>query len=460
MRAGLVDAIVRGSAVPWASVAVLWTVILVVLLHERRGPPRAGRVLLLLGAGTATAIVGWIAASALSIPRLRWRADETSALITQGALFFGGSSWRSLNGPAVEVIADGAPDVAIPAVGRAGEWVLVGLLSGRPVEGLPPAPDKPAPEGAARICMVDGRTCRAWPEAWPAPSAASRNDLVWAKEPTGALAFDVETGRYLRGISSGEGEDALELLGDPASGAGRGAALESQVFVLRRVAGGRLSAVRVVSRKESGGSPPFVVHRIDASLRAGPVAMAALLPVLALGLAGLPLGALAYLLAPAWLAARLRQRGAVRRDLAAPLTLDPLLPGGPLAVPERGWARLAAVREDADLGDALLPAGTVVAVGSRAGEERPMTSGCWFELPPASHGDPGGHEAPLAGSAVRHEERGALRRVGVLVPADPAGFRAAARGWLSLGLHPVAVVLVGLAAAAPAVVGLAVLLSA
>ena len=62
---------------------------------------------------------------------------------------------------------------------------------------------------------------------------------------------------------------------------------------------------------------------------------------------------------------------------------------------------------------------------------------------------------PAAVLVLRHD--GVTR---VLVPADPDPFGEVARGWMSLALHPLAVALAGLAAAAPAVVGVVTLMAA
>jgi hypothetical protein len=209
----------------------------------------------------------------------------------------------------VAVEIGGEPDVAVPVVDDQGRWVLAGLLSGRVVEGLDPAGEVPAEASAARLCPSQGGACRAWPEGWPEPTAASARDLVWSKEALGALAFDVESGRYLRGAAEGKGWPALELVGDVSAGAGRGDAAAVQVFALRRVAGGRFSGVRVVARQRGEGPLSFALERAEVSVVAGPAALAVVTPVLVLGVAGLLLGVVAFLVAPGWLGSGCGWRG-------------------------------------------------------------------------------------------------------------------------------------------------------
>lgn len=470
MPLALVDAILRGSLLLWASFALLWALLAVGLLVERRGRPTPARVLLVLAAAMLTALVGLVIAPALAIPRVRWRAADGGLLLTpaDAAAPHGEAAWRSLHGPAVAVTTDEGPDATVPVIDAEGRWVLFAILSGRPVPGLAPAPEALPPEGAPRLCAHGGGPCRAWPESWPAPAPpAPRGDLLWSsKEPLGALAFDVETQRYLRTAALGSEGPALDLAGDLSAsasvgaGAGRGAGAEVQVFVLRRVMAGRLSAARVVASHGEAGAPRFRLERAEVSLSAGQTALAAVIPALGLGVAGLPIGVVTYLFAPAWLAARLRRCNAVLRELSAPLTLDPLLDREPAPRPDRRRVLLAAVREDADLGDALLPRGEVVQVAASAAGDASITAQRWYELPSSDPGEPLAEGVLVAGAAVRHEERGARRKVGVLVPADPEPLREVARGWMSLALHPLAVALAGVAAAAPAVVGVVTLVAA
>src|SRR5262249_31407580 len=144
--------------------------------------------------------------------------------------------------------------------------------------------------------------------------------------------------------------------------------------------------------------------------------------------------------------------------LPAPLLLDPLPPDD-AARGARGRVRLAVVRDDADLGDALLPRGAAVQVAVGADDASPIASHTWHELPAPAPRDLPAADLPLAGGAVPHEDRGARRKVGLLVPADAAPFAATARGWLSQVAQPIAIALTGAAAASPAVVALANLLT-
>src|SRR6185295_6077026 len=161
---------------------------------------------LLFALATATSLAGLPLASAIAVPRVRWASTEAPELVATA-----GDGWRRLRGPAVLVAG---PDLAVPSVDAEGRWVLVGLLSGKPVPGLPAAEPAPMKPGAAPLCLPSGESCRPWPVAWPDPARPpSLGELGWARagsaEPApgeggrrvlqafhvaDALAYDVESG--------------------------------------------------------------------------------------------------------------------------------------------------------------------------------------------------------------------------------------------------------------------------
>jgi hypothetical protein len=255
MREGLLGALIQGDKMIWAVMAVLWlcTAALVVFRRSSFGP---------------------------------------------GAP----ATW-------LQVMDHGAPDVAIPTLDAEDRWVLSGLLSGRPLEGVTPAPAAPLETGVPRICRADGESCRPWPTRWPDPSRpVGIGELIWSKTPSvTALAYDSETGHYLRdvvGMSDAEnpGADgsrgallanALELAGRIANDPPREGT--SVLFILRGVAHDRLRAVRVVSVATAGGGHSFHLQRADVSLTAGPrMARWFALPALLITSLALPVGLLVY----------------------------------------------------------------------------------------------------------------------------------------------------------------------
>jgi hypothetical protein len=452
------QSLIRGDRFAWALVAALWLATAVAVFAQRRDAhPSLRRVMGLLFAALATSVAGLVVASAVAVPRLRWRSDESADLVVPE-----GETWRRLRGPSVQVATPEGPDVAVPTIDADERWRLYGLLSGRPLEGLEAAPDVAPKAGAPRLCHTATEMCRAWPPGWPDPTqAGSYGELVWEK--TGALdaaAYDVETKVFLTGgtlephgpklspgdLAKGSG---LELIGRISNDPAREHV--SSLFIVRRIEGGRLRATRVVSKPSIGKPFVFVLQRAEVDLVAGPfVHRIAARPVLLASALALPFALIAYLFAPAWLAAILRRRAAVKRELSAPLVLAPIAqssaPTGPMA--------LAAVTEDADLGDALLARGEVVAIGFDVHRGEPVVSRAWFELPGATPWD--AEEAPGSPS---YEERVGRRKVGVLIPADREPFRRAAEAWLSRALNEVAAFVVGLAALAPGLVALTSLLA-
>jgi hypothetical protein len=326
-----VSALIQGDRLAWGAVGLLWGLTaLVVLLHRpgRLGGAVADRrtawTWLLLAAATGTSLAGLPLSAAIAMPRVRWVTVDAPDLVATN-----GETWRKLRGPAVPVAG---PDVAVPTVDAAGRWVLYGLLSGKAAPGLPAAEPAPLQPGATRLCRVEGDACRPWPVAWPDPARPLvSGELSWARAgDQDALAYDVETGLYLRQIeprapaeASHDGpasgprprppsEPCLELVGrvapdEPHEGS-------SVLFVVREVIGGRLKAMRIAATPSpSGSGHVFHVQRAEASLTAGPRVHAFVRPVLALTSLSLPLGVIALLLAP-WL---YRRRGETRREAAA-----------------------------------------------------------------------------------------------------------------------------------------------
>ncbi len=306
VRDRLIDGLIQGDRLAWAVIGVVWALTAVVVLLHRPGPGGArgsGWTWLLLAAATGTSLVGLPLSAAISVPRVRWATVDAPDLVAAS-----GESWRRLRGPAVLV---SGPDIAVPTVDATDHWVLFGLLSGKAVPGLPAAEPAPMPPGAARLCLPAGEACRPWPVAWPDPARpVALGELTWSRgegdgasvRVAGALAYDVETGLYLRHVDPAPGTAAdapqLELVGRVAGDAPRES--ESVLFVVREVKGTRLKAVRVVATPaHDGGGHAFHLQRAEVSLAAGPRVFAwGVRPLLALISLALPLGVMALLLAP------------------------------------------------------------------------------------------------------------------------------------------------------------------
>ncbi len=302
VRDRLIDGLIQGDRLAWAAIAVLWVITaLVVLLHRpgMGGAKQAAWTWLLFAAATGTSLAGLPLSAALAVPRIRWAAVDAPDLVASG-----GDTWRRLRGPAVLVAG---PDIAVPTLDAADHWVLFGLLSGKPIQGLPAAEPAPMLPGAPRLCRTEGEACRPWPVAWPDPARPiALSELAWSRPSPGgiagpaadrvegALAYDVETGLYLRRIEPAPGSPPdgpqLELVGRITADAQREG--PSVLFVVRKVEGGRLKAMRIASlpdvprpvtagsapvpaagARTIGGTPPgplFRVHRAEVSLTAGP----------------------------------------------------------------------------------------------------------------------------------------------------------------------------------------------
>ncbi len=312
MRDRLIVELIQGNRIAWAALGALWVLSTLAVLAHRPGAGGARAAAwtwILLAVATLTSLVGVPLAAAIAVPRIRWVTVETPELVAPA-----GDTWRRLRGPTVLVAG---PDVALPTIDPEGRWVLFGVLSGKPVEGLPAAEPAPLVPGAPRLCPTEGEGCRPWPVAWPDPSRALPvGELSWARAgdaPEGVLlatsvAYDIETSHYLVGID-GEAATAamsetsmLELVG--RLGAEEPREQAAVLFVIRRIANGRLRAARVVTLPSPSGSPPgghsFRLQRAEVALTTGRRAFAWIArPALVATSLSLPLGLLALLLAPA-----------------------------------------------------------------------------------------------------------------------------------------------------------------
>ncbi len=401
--------------------------------------------LALLAMTTVVSIAALPLSMAVAVPRIRWKTVEGGELLASS-----GDSWRKLRGPAVPVVVGGIADVGVPTIDKEGKWVLFGILSGRAIEGLPPAEEGKIAADATRICEADGGRCRGWPASWPRPKPIpASQELTWSgRFRPDALAHEVESGLFLlpEEEASSEGGWDLEVLGHVDGDSPREPL--SVVLTVRRVSGERLSGARIVA-VVNGAQYAFHLQRVDVSLSRGPLALRYVArPVILLTSLALPVGLLLHLLAPVWFLRRLKRQGARRRELGAVLDLVP--------IEEVGASGMVLCRasNDADLGDALLMHGTVVSIASPGRGKEPIVSQTWFELPTTSLED-----VLETASAVRHDERGSSRKVGALVPGDPENFRRAAAIWMGPWVSAMGMLAVGIAAVAPAVVALVTLWS-
>jgi hypothetical protein len=356
MREELVEGLLRGSLRSWAIVAALWLLTTALVVFRRAAsrprasappdslssPPPLGPhplwLLALLGATTATSIAGLPLASAIAIPRVRFRTVASPEFVVPS-----GETWRRLRGPAVQVQgSEGLPDIAVPIIDSADRWVLFGLLSGAPIQGFAPAPPAPLGAGVPRICENDADACRPWPAGWPDPSRPLLlGESTWSPDSAaGALAYDVEAGTYLRQVlSPSEGAPAkaanidprpmspatapplppamIEVVGRFTTNPPREGT--TALFIVRSFAGGRFRAMRVVSgpfnvgRGAASAGPSDVTHSFYVQRAAADLATGRRVlqyfarPTLGITSFALPAGLLAYVLAPLWIAARRRR---------------------------------------------------------------------------------------------------------------------------------------------------------
>jgi hypothetical protein len=338
MGASVIDAILRGQPGAWIGLFVVVLVAALVALLQRPGTTSVGRVLLMAAITSVLSAGGILVAMALSVPRIVWReAPLPPFAVASGAM------WRSLRAPAATVLDKGRPEIAIPGLDAAGKVRLYGLFSGAALDGYAEAPEGPPVSGSPRICRVDREECRPWPKAWPEPVAAPPiSDFIWARELfSGAMAFDVESGRFLHHV------DGLRMAGEPMKSTAAPAPVgarsvagtwgleqvgkftnepardgETALFVVRRIAGGRLDAVRLVAGP-SGESFAYGLERATVSLEAGPAVLTWFArPLLLVLVLWFPVVTIAFQAAPAWWASRRRKLMAEGKELP-PMPSDP-----------------------------------------------------------------------------------------------------------------------------------------
>jgi hypothetical protein len=299
MPLGLTEAIALGNREIWAMVGALWLLSTMMVLAPR-GAARPSRFVALLALASATALMAFFLASALSIPRLTWRTVDEPLLLAQGS-----DTFRKLRGPAVHVKVDGVPDFAVPTIDDRGRWVLYALLAARPLTSVSPA-DPSAPEpGGPRLCTTSTEPCRAWPLSWPSPGRApALSELEWsAHAGRDTLVYDPETRNFLHdaGHLVSPGDARMDLAGSlSAEAAGDG---PSAVFSLRRLTKSGLQAMRIIHVTTTAG-PRYFVQRATVSVLLGPRVRWIARPVLGLIAFALPIGLLVSRVLPAWLAKR------------------------------------------------------------------------------------------------------------------------------------------------------------
>lgn len=450
MRDGLVAGLIQGELLPWLIMLGLWLATAALIVSRRAGARRGPvGVITLLVAVSFTSLAGLSLSQAVAVPRLRWRDVPWPAVVAPE-----GETWRKLRGPVTLATTPSGPDIALASL-DGDDWALFGLLSGARIEGLPPALPGPINPGSARLCREGHDECRPWPIAWPPPTRPTEADeFVWSRGSLGKgdppLAYDVETGQSLHRIEPARGAQGtadlagpfVELIGRVTTDPPRTG--PTSIFIVRTIAGGRLRAARVVSVPVAGRFT-FHLQRADHVLTTAPaIHRAVAKPLLLASFAAAPIGVFAYLLAPRLFLAWLRRRRATRRELPVPLVVAPLA-----GASQGGGRRLAMVREDGDLGDAMLAQGTLITVLDGERSLAPIRAHVWFELPAAEGAQ---------GEATRLDERGSSRVIGALVPADGPLFRRAAAAWISGPLWAIGALGAGLSMAAPAVVAIASLI--
>lgn len=327
MGASLVDAFLRGQRGAWIGLFAVVLVAAAVALGSRGARTSPGRVLLLSALVSALSAGGILLAMAFALPRIVWRRAPSPAFAAPS-----GEMWRTLRAPAASFLSQGRPEIGLAGIDDAGKVRLFGLFSGAPIEGLADAPaDLPVP-GNARICRVDREECRAWPAEWPEPSSVpSGSDFVWTRDFSAkAMAYDVESGLFLHhveglraagpavamvgsagagapppGARSTAGSWALEQVGRMSNEPSREG--PTALFVVRRIAGDKLDAVRVVSAPQ-GEAFTYSVERARVSLSATQTAFGWLARPLLLGLVvWFPVVTILLQAAPAWWASRRRK---------------------------------------------------------------------------------------------------------------------------------------------------------
>lgn len=324
----LMDSLIHGDRTTWVIVAGLWLLTTVLVLAHRPGRSSGGAYAwALLAATTGTSLAGLPLSSALSVPRLRWRTVDVTDLLASSS----SDTWRKLRGPSVALQGPDT-DLAVPTVDASGRWMLVGMLDGKPIAGLPAAEPVAAGPDAVKLCSNEGSECRAWPVAWPDPARTpALSELIWKRPALGvaerALAYDVETGMYLMRIESAPGQEApglagphLEVVGRPSGEAKEGVAV---LLSVRAVVDGRFRAARVAVTPDPAhrGGHLFHLQRACTSLTAARRAFVWVArPVLVVTVFALPLGMLVRL---SLLVLRFARRDASRE--AKPARVGPWL---------------------------------------------------------------------------------------------------------------------------------------
>lgn len=334
MGATLVDAFLRGHRGAWIGLLGLVLLAVVAVLVQRAHKATPGRLLLTSMLVSVLSVAGVLAGTALAVPRIVWRRAEAPPFVVAS-----GDTWRTLRAPSTALLVDGRPEVGVAGAGKDGRIRLFGLFSGAPIDGYPDAGAAPPVPGRPRICHLDKEECRAWPAAWPEPAAASSgSDFIWTRDLLlRALAYDVESGLLLHHV------EGLRTEGGAVAGTGNAPiapakavpttgtwALEQSgkltnepsrdgptaLFVVRRIADGRLDAVRLVS-VPAGEGFTFSVERATVSLSAGPAVFAWFgRPLLLAMVVWFPFASLALQAAPAWWASRRRKRMAAGEPLS------------------------------------------------------------------------------------------------------------------------------------------------
>ncbi len=334
MGATLVDAFLRGHRGAWIGLLGLVLVAVVAVLVQRAHKATPGRLLLTSMLVSLLSVAGVLAGTALAMPRIVWRRAQVPPFVVPS-----GDTWRTLRAPSTALLVDGRPEVGVAGADKDGRIRLFGLFSGAPIDGYPDAGAAPPAPGRPRICRLDREECRAWPAAWPEPAAASSgSDFIWTRDLLlGALAYDAESGLLLHHV------EGLRTEGGAVAGAGKAPigpakavpttgtwALEQSgkltnepsrdgptaLFVVRRIAGDRIDAVRVVS-VPAGEGFTFSVERATVSLSAAPAVFGWFgRPVLLAMVVWFPFVSLALQAAPAWWASRRRKRMAAGEPLS------------------------------------------------------------------------------------------------------------------------------------------------
>lgn len=325
MGASVVDAILRGHRGAWIGLfsVVIVTVAVVLALRESRTSP--AKVLLLSALVSVLSAGGILVAMGLAMPRIVWRKAGTPPFAARS-----GEVWRALRAPSAVLVAGERPEIGLAGASPDGRIQLYGLFSGAPIEGLPDAPNVPPSPGQPRICRLDQGVCVAWPSAWPEPGAApSGSGFVWTRSfNAAALAFDVESGLFLdhvEGMRAAGGPVAMAGASGPEGGSAAPSAAPwaldqvgkltnepshegpTALFVVRRISGGRLDAVRVVAVPD-GESFLYSVERATVSLGAAPAAFRWFArPALLVLVLWFPLATILLQAAPAWWASRRRK---------------------------------------------------------------------------------------------------------------------------------------------------------